>query len=251
MSSKSGSTGSSTATFTSGSGGDQEIRGTTSTIDTVNYSSLKASQATVSQTAGTWHVAYTGGSSSGSKSGGTTGSGSKTSGGSTGSGTGTGTDTLFSIERLQFSDKAIALDVASPNDTAGAALALYYAGFNAQPDEAVFGRWIYEADKALSSSSKSGSQTPVIQSLAQTMLDNYVPGGVSNAELVKVLYQNVVGTAPTPDEINHFTGLLANGTYTQASLFALAAEQPQNLNDYASLVGQGLAYTPYSSSKAG
>ncbi|MDD2761135.1 MAG: hypothetical protein PHH11_12680 [Methylomonas sp.] len=235
--SKSGSDGKSTGTLVGGVGGT--LTGT-SAIDTVTYNmpfstvSISHSEAGKSDSGDSWTVGYSSGS--GGKTGGTSGS-----------------DTLVDIERMSFSDGThVALDVLQWEDSAGAALALCYAGFGGMPDAETLGHWIYEADNA-STSSKSGSSEPQarIEHVAQSILDYYVPGGIDNGSLVQILFSNVVGRAPDPAEQSIFTNALDQGQFTPASLFALAAETDMNTGHYIDLVGSGVVYTPYSSSKTG
>lgn len=226
------------STFTGGSG---TITGT-SGVDTVQYPNLNIGDVTISgggSKDGGWTVQYSSSSSgSDSKSGGSTDS--KSGGG--------GTDTLSSIERLQFADGNVALDL-QVSDNAGAALALLYAAFNTIPDAETLGQWIYQADSLASSFSKSGGST--MEGLAQAIIDHYAPGGVDNGSLVHLLYGNVIGEPPSEEDAGYFVGLLDDGTYSQAGLYALAASTPLNTDHYADLIGNGLVYTPYTTSKMG
>lgn len=200
-------------------------------------------------------VSYTGSStgstSSGSKTG-STSSGSKT-GSTTGSTTST-SDIFYDYERIRFSDYEVAFDI-EWTESAGAALALINAGFGdidseSNPD---IGRWIHVSDAYASSGSKSGTDSHArVEHVAQSMLDYYAPD-ISNKNLVYILYTNVVGTEPTINNLNYYVDLLEQGTYTQAGLFALAAESELNTADYYDDESGGLShyyYTPYVDSKA-
>lgn len=235
-----GTTTTTTSSLTSGGGGTRTLSGT-SAVDTLTYSTIKSTDATITHDANGWQVAYTGqaGSYVTSKSGVTTI---------------TGKDTLTNIERIAFSDKTIALDVLDTKSAAGAALAVYTAAFNTTPDAATLGRWIYTADHVTTPSSKSGGSTSsasLATSVAQSALSYYAPQGVGNDALVGLLYKNLVGRDADAGTVRAFSSQIENGTYSQAGLIALAAEQPQTQADYIGLVGQGVAYTPYSGSKAG
>lgn len=155
------------------------------------------------------------------------------------------TDYLFDYERISFADTNVALDL-NPDDNAGAALALLYAGFNDVPDADTFGLWVAESDNIASSSSKNG--VAHIEALAQVMLDYYLPPqGIGTDSLVDLLYTNVVGSAPSESVRQSFVGLVESGSYSQAGLLSLAAESELNTDRYIDLIGSGLEYTSYDS----
>lgn len=119
-------------------------------VDTVSYSIPYSQISSIAHSKdGSWAVNYnytptssnssSSSSTSGSKEGGSSTSGSKEGDSTSGSKAGStaATDTLQGIERLSFSDGVyVALDIATPNQVAGAALALLYAGFNSLPGRA-------------------------------------------------------------------------------------------------------------------
>ncbi|MEK7302725.1 MAG: hypothetical protein AAB073_06200 [Pseudomonadota bacterium] len=221
-------------------------------VDTVSYSIPYSQISSIAHSKdGSWAVNYnytptSSSSTSGSKEGGSSTSGSKEGDNTSGSKAGStaATDTLQGIERLSFSDGVyVALDIATPNQVAGAALALLYAGFNSLPDAVTFGHWIAKADQINDNLTFDSSK---VESLAQVMLTEFAPGGISNSDLVNTLYTNVVGHTPGFAVLNQFTQSINNGTYSQAGLFALAAESSLNTDHYATLVGNGLQYVPES-----
>ena len=142
-----------------------------------------------------------------------------------------GTDTLTSIERPQFSDGILALDTLSGGDTFDA-LALFNAGFNRAPTTAELSRWTAARDDVRD-----------ITVLAQNMIDFYAPG-ISNEALVKHLYFTITGTPAPQSAIDLYTGLITNGTYSQASLLSMAAQLDLNTNEFVSLIGQGVVLDP-------
>ncbi|WP_333878845.1 DUF4214 domain-containing protein [Methylobacter sp.] len=231
MASKSGATTfPSSMTITASTGNNASYVGNDN-VDTISYGNVTPGNATIAHSGDHWNISYT-----------TTVSGSK-SGSST-----SGSDTLTAIERISFSDGThVALDLGL-NEDAGAALALLYAGFGKMPDSVTLGKWIYQADQLRDSSTFDNSK---ITTLADAVLKYYVPNGVSNADLVNILYTNVVGHAPDQDSLKAFTQLIDNGTYTQASFIAMAAETNTNTDHLVSLTGQGLQYTQYTPGKAG
>lgn len=147
-------------------------------------------------------------------------------------------DQLTGVERIQFSDAALALDL-DVDDNAGAAAALFYAAFDRIPDADSIGKLIAEADRL----NPANDDAP-IEAMAQAMIDYYAPNGVSDDALVGLLFRNVIGENPTAEDISGLVGLIEAGEFTQAGMFALAAEQELNLADFADLTTTGLQYTP-------
>lgn len=145
------------------------------------------------------------------------------------SGGNAGRDTLVSIERLQFADQVLVTDTA-PGGRAFEVAALLNAGFNQVPAMSDVARWTAEFDRLALDLGGNNE-------IAQRMLDNYVPGGIPDDALVAHLWLSVVGTPITAPDLQAFAGMLANGTYTQASLLVLAAEHPLNTADLGGLVG--------------
>ena len=69
-------------------------------------------------------------------------------------------------------------------------------------------------------------------------------GATTNESVVETLYSNVVGTPPSQQEINEFTGLLDSGAHTFGSLGVFAADLDLNLSniDFVGLSYSGLEY---------
>ena len=141
---------------------------------------------------------------------------------STGTGTGTGTSgsayALTQVERVQFSDGRLALDV---NGAAGTTAKILGAVFGAatvktQPDYVGIGLSFLDRG------------TPY-ESLMQLALDARLGVGASHARVVTELYTNVVGVAPPAADLAFYTALLDNRTYTPAALGMLAADTDLNL----------------------
>jgi len=147
------------------------------------------------------------------------------------------TDTLTEMERIEFDDALVALDL-NLDDSAGMALALLYAAFDEMPSADTLGYWINESD-ALAENNTSSNH---MEALAQNMIDYYVPNGASNEDIVTLMYRNVVGTEPSQEGLENFTSLIENGTYSQASLVAFAAASNENTSDYQSAITTGVIY---------
>jgi glucose/arabinose dehydrogenase len=145
-------------------------------------------------------------------------------------------DALFGVERLNFGDGSLALDI----DGA--------AGLTAKLLGAIFGpafvhdRELAGAGLRLFDSGFSYDQVAGIA--AGTYLFGSLAGSHSNAAFVSYVFQNVAGRAPTTDERAFYMGLLESGVESQASLGVLAAESALNQQNIG-LVGlqqSGLEY---------
>jgi serralysin len=152
-----------------------------------------------------------------------------------------GTDGLLNIERLQFADGALALD-SGVNGNAGKTAQILRAllGKDALYNTLFAGIGISLFDGGMGYTDIVGLAigTPVFEQLA---------GGRSNEAFVSLVYKNVIGAVPGPNELSTYVGLLDSGAFTQASLGALAAQVSFNVEstDLVALVGTGLAYDPY------
>lgn len=142
-----------------------------------------------------------------------------------------GTDTLLSIERLRFADVLLATDT-TPGGNTYFAYALFNAGFNRGPDSSELGRWTAQLDQLGNG-----------RDLAQAMINYYAPG-VPDDAFVTHLWGSIVGTAISPADLATFTGLIRNGTHTQASLLELVATLQLNTAEIVSVVGQTLSLDP-------
>ncbi|MBL0086594.1 MAG: hypothetical protein IPP44_07800 [Ideonella sp.] len=143
-----------------------------------------------------------------------------------------GTDTLFSIERLQFSDQILASDTLLDGNTYKA-YAMINAAFDRAPSAQELSQWTAQLDRL-------GGNT---RDLAQTMINFYAPG-VPNEVLVAHLWSTIIETPIPPDMLSYFVGLVANGTFTQASLLERVAVIDENAIEVVGIIGQTLPLDP-------
>ena len=143
-----------------------------------------------------------------------------------------GPDTLLSVERLQFADTVLASDTL-PGGHTYQAWAMFNAGFDRAPSLAELSQWTAQLDR------QGGNQLE----LAQAMINHYAPG-VSDDELVAHLWSTIVGTPIPLDMLAAYTGLLADGSFTQASLVEFVANHELNTVELVGVVGQTLALDP-------
>ena len=146
------------------------------------------------------------------------------------------TDYLTSIERLQFSNAKLALDL---DGHAGDAVKIIGSllGSKFIEDKSLVGVVLGLLDQNYSKTqiASLGLSTPLYQSLA---------GSASNEDFVKYVFNNVVGRPPQTDELNTYLNMLSQGS-TQAELAVLAADTEINALriDLVGLVQHGLTYS--------
>jgi len=142
-----------------------------------------------------------------------------------------GTD-IVDVERLRFADMSIALDLEGNAGTVAKFLGAVF-GASAVGNADYAGIGLDLADGGMAS-----------EALMQLALDARLGAGASNADVVTLLYTNVIGVAPDEAALALYVGLIEDGTYTQQSLGLLAAESSFNLAniDFTGLTETGLAY---------
>lgn len=144
-----------------------------------------------------------------------------------------GTDTLKNIERVTFSDIALALDL---NENAGTTAKTLGAVFGKESvaNKTFVGIGLNFLDSGMST--EALMQFAINAALGENATDH-------NA-VVDLLYENVVGIAPSPTDKTHFVGLLDSGVHTIASIGMLAADSTLNEEniDLVGLSQTGLEY---------
>lgn len=111
------------------------------------------------------------------------------------------TDTLTSIERLQFSDKKIALDVTSTGNTGKALEFIGAIAYNLVSDKATIGEIQSYFDAGY-------SMTQICQIAVNVGLTSNLAGSKSNADLAKLVLKNVIGTTPSAADIDALTAYM-------------------------------------------
>jgi serralysin len=148
-----------------------------------------------------------------------------------------GNDTLSGIERLKFSDINVAFDVAD-GGPAGNIAKLLGAVFGA----ALVSNKTY-AGIGLGLLDNQGMDYATVAGFA---IHAALGSTIDNAALVRLLYANVVGAAPSQAEVDAFAGLISSGSFTQVSLTTFAADHVLNTSriDLAGIAEHGLEYIP-------
>lgn len=147
-----------------------------------------------------------------------------------------GSDWLQDVERVVFSDMAVAFDSAG---AAGTTLRVLGAVFGR---EAIFNR--NYAGIGLQLLDQQGYSAAQLMELAlQVRLGAQL---AKPQAVVELLYSNVLGTAPSPAQAQPYVDMLTSGTHTPVSLALMAAGTAQNLAQVGLTGGvfQGLEYLP-------
>lgn len=145
-----------------------------------------------------------------------------------------GGDKLAGVERLLFNDGAYALDI---DGVAGQAYRLYQGAFNRAPDADGLGFWISRLDHGMS-----------LKDVASGFLDSpefirTYGSATSDADLVKLMYQNVLHRAPDAEGNSMWLAQLKSGAISRAELLVNFSESPENHDAIAKLIGNGFSYT--------
>lgn len=147
-----------------------------------------------------------------------------------------GSDTLTGVERIQFADATLALDVGG---VGGQAYRLYQAAFNRTPDSGGLGFWIYQMDKGMSLNEVAGYFVT-----SKEFTDMY-GSNLSNAAFIDKLYQNVLHRSGDAGGVAFWLNYMDNAGGTQAQVLAYFGESAENVSTLATTIGQGFTYTPY------
>lgn len=148
-----------------------------------------------------------------------------------------GVDTLVDIERVQFTDRSLAFDLDGAAGSAARLICTLLGRGNLTPAIAGAGIAAFDSGATMLQVAEAALAVPMVQQLE---------GGRTHADLVRLIYTNLVGSAPSSVELAGYAGLLDNGSYTPAGLVALAAESTFAANriDLAGLAATGLGFIP-------
>ncbi len=144
-----------------------------------------------------------------------------------------GTDTVSQVERLIFTDGAIAFDI---NGAAGQAYRLYQAAFNRKPDLIRLGYWIEQMDHG-------ASLTTVAASFFQSAeFQNLYGSNPSTATLITNFYQNVLHRAPDQAGFDYWSHQLNSGLISAAGVLASFCESAENQAQVQAQIQNGIDY---------
>ena len=142
-----------------------------------------------------------------------------------------GADTLTNIERLQFSDRTVALDISG---TAGQAYRVYQAAFNRTPDNGGLKYWIGLMD--------GGVSLPTVSSAFIASAEFKALYGVNptNEVFISKLYDNVLHRAPDIGGYNYWVGLLNTNKIDNISTLINFSESPENQAGVIGVIQNGI-----------
>lgn len=144
---------------------------------------------------------------------------------------------LTGIERLQFSDAAVATDISG---NGGQVYRLYQAAFNRTPDGGGLGFWINAMDSG-------ATLKDIAFAFTQSGEFRAMYGGANpaNADFLDKLYHNVLHRAGDQGGFDFWLGHLNSGALTQAGALAEFGESAENQAALIGVIGNGFTYTPY------
>jgi len=149
-----------------------------------------------------------------------------------------GSDGLVNVERLQFTDTTIALDIGA-NQTAGSGYMLYKAAFNRTPDVGGLGYWISKMDGGMSYSDVS--KNFVTSTEFKTAFCGSNP---SVNTLVTKLYNNVLNRTPDAGGLAFWQDKLNTG-WSTADVLGFFSTSGENVTNVTPLIANGISYTQY------
>lgn len=148
-----------------------------------------------------------------------------------------GHDAVINVERLQFDDGAVALDI---NGSAGAAFRLYQAALDRPAEKAGLGFWIYQLDRGL-------SLDDMVQDIIATQPEFIQKYGANptDTQFVNLLYANVLHRTPDAAGYDFWVKALTNHDTTHVGIVKFFSESPENQAQVIGSIQNGIEYTPW------
>jgi len=147
-----------------------------------------------------------------------------------------GIDSLQNVERLQFGDVSVAVDI---DGNGGKAYRVYQAAFDRLPDAGGVGFWMYALDNG----------TSLVDIAAGFMASPEFIGmygaNPSTTDFVSKLYQNILHRQGETEGINFWVSVLDQNLATRAAVLADFSGQPENIALVAPTIQNGFVYTPW------
>lgn len=144
-----------------------------------------------------------------------------------------GTDSLISIERLQFTDARVALDI---DGNAGKVYRLYEAAFNRTPDKTGLAYWIWQADEGASFTNIASAFSGGIE-----FQNKY--GNLSNNLFIEQLYLNILDRAGESGGLAYWQWQLNDGFQTREQVLYGFSESYENQIGVIGAIENGIDYT--------
>ncbi len=128
-------------------------------------------------------------------------------------------DTLVNVERLQFADSVLALDISG---NAGSAYRLYQAALNRTPDTAGLSWHVKQLDRGMSLREDAAGF------LGSTEFKSRYGASLDDKGFVNALYQNVLGRAADANGEAYWINQIASGAQTRADALVGFSESAEN-----------------------
>ncbi|QBE64636.1 DUF4214 domain-containing protein [Pseudoduganella lutea] len=144
-------------------------------------------------------------------------------------------DTLASVERLSFSDGAIAYDI---NGSAGDIYRLYRAAFDRVPDEGGLGFWISVSDRNYSAPFIAGELMASPEFIAKYGTSS------TNEQFLTNVYANILDRAYDQGGFDYWKGVLEGGL-SRAEVLNHIAQSAENRATVIGEIQTGIEYTLY------
>jgi len=147
-----------------------------------------------------------------------------------------GSDVLVSVERVQFADGAVALDI---DGVAGEAYRIYRAAFDRTPDLGGLGFWMSAMDKGTSLKDVAANF------LTSDEFTKLYGQSLTNAQIVDHLYRNILHREPEKAGFDYWVDVLDTKKSDLATVLASFSESGENVQAVADIIAKGIDYTPY------
>lgn len=148
-----------------------------------------------------------------------------------------GHDAVINVERLQFADTAVALDI---DGTGGEVYRLYQAVLGRSPDAPGLGFWIYQMDH--------GATLNQIASAFMTDQPEFTQlygSNPSDADFITALYTNVLHRAPEGAGYDYWMNALTTLHTPREQVLTFFSESLENQAQVIGSIQNGFAYTPW------
>lgn len=128
-------------------------------------------------------------------------------------------DTLVGVERLQFQDRLVDVDI---GDHTWQTYRLYQAAFNRAPDGSGLKYWAGQMENGVNLNQIAS------QFISSAEFQSLYGNNPTNQQFVANLYNNVLHRAPDQGGLDYWVAQLDNHARTQAEVLASFAESPEN-----------------------
>jgi hypothetical protein len=147
-----------------------------------------------------------------------------------------GHDALVNVERIRFSDGAVALDL---DGVAGQAYRLYQAAFDRTPDLPGLGYWIAQMDRGLTL-----NEAAAAFSASKEFVDMYGANS-TDAQFVDLLYQNVLHRPAEAGGFAYWMDALGAQHLAREAMLEFFSESAENQAQVIGSIKNGIDFVPW------